>query len=236
MPNKKDPEIVELKEGQVVVDQATLTTILQQQAETEKRLADLDAKNAGLLELVEAGKGADTNGAPKLRERKNFEPAFRTVTLKQYPIAGDIEKLGYVIGWTNRGAYQKVNRDGVSPVVVDYIDVIFLDNERTEDNKLRAESIPLLSLLNASEVTCKVLEMKDYEGKPFRLSYPPTGQGVQIMPTGEEIAISTFDPKHGLVTTGETIDGYVGFTNLTYVIQIPGRAEAVEVDGKFLNA
>lgn len=236
MTEKKEPEIVELKEGQIVVDQATLTTILQQQAETEKKLADIDAKNAGLLELIEASKGADTNGAPKLRERKNFEPAFRTVTLKQHPINGDYEKLGLVIGWTNRGAYQKVNREGVAPVVVDYIDVIFLDHERTEDGKLKAESIPLLSLLNASEITCKVLEMKDYEGKPFRLSYPPTGQGVQIMPTGEEIAISTFDPKHGLVTTGETIDGYVGFTNLTYVIQIPGRAEPIEVDGKFLNA
>lgn len=234
---KKEPEIVQLKDGEVVVDQSTLQSLLEGQAKTEKALEDMRAKNAGLEELF--AKGASTTGdekGPKLRERKNFEPAFRTVTLKKFPIKGDFENQGIVIGWTNRGAYQKVNREGVTPVVVDYIDVIFLGHERSTDGVLQAESVPLLSLLGASEVTCKVLEMKDYEGKPFRLSYPPTGQGEQKMPTGETLQVSSWDPKHGLTQTGEEIDGWVGYTNLTYIIQIPGVADPVEVDGKFLNA
>ncbi len=230
------PASVVLKPGQVVVDQKQIASILESQANTEKALEDLRAKNAGLEAMFEANKGADTNGEKKLRERKNFEPAFRTVTLKKYPIKGDVENLGYVIGWTNRGAYQRVNRDGIAPVVVDYIDIIFLGHERNEEGKLQAESVPLLSLLNAAEVNCKVLEVKDYNGEKFRITYPPTGQGVRKMPTGEEINITTFDPKHGMVATGDMIDGWVGFTDLTYVIQIPAVPEPVEVDGKYLNA
>lgn len=226
---------VVLKEGQVIVDQAMLAKVLEGQADQEKKMADLEAKNAGLEALFEANQGADTNGEKKLRERKNFTPAFRTVTLKKYPIKGDVEKLGYVIGWTNRGAYQKVDRSGIAPQIIDYIDIVFLGQERDAAGKLEAESVPLLSLINAQEVNCKVLEMKDYAGQPFRLSYPPTGFGEKKMPTGEAIRITSWDPQHGLVETGEEIDGWVGFTDLTLVIQIPGVQDPLEIDQKYVN-
>lgn len=230
-----EKNMVEVKKGQVLVDESTLAKVLEGQAEMEKKVADVEAKNAGLEALFEAQNGADTNGENKLRKRKDFTPAFRTVTLKKYPIKGDVEKLGYVIGWTNRGAYQKVDRSGVAPQIVDYIDIVFLGQERDAAGKLEAESVPLLSLINAPEINCKVLEMKDYEGKPFRLSYPPTGFGEKQMPTGEPIRITTWDPQHGLIETGEEIDGWVGFTDLTLVLQIPGVAEPLEIDQKYVN-
>lgn len=233
-PENKEKQVI-LKEGEVVVTQKTLTDVLERAAAAEKSAADAVAKTEGLQQMWENEKGPDTTGEKKLRERKNFEPAFRTVGIKKYPIAGDVENVGYVIGWTNRGAYQKVDKTGVAPVIVDYIDIIFKGRERNDEGKLQAESVPLLSLINAPEVTCKVLEIKDYEGKPFRLMYPPTGQGEEKMPTGEEIRITVFDQKHGMMETGETIDGYVGFTNLTYVIQVPGLPEPLEIDGKYVN-
>lgn len=217
------PKTVELKPGEVVVDQNTLTKVLEAQAEAERQRVDDMAKIEGLKAMLEEGKGADAQGTDgKLRERKNFEPAFRTVRLRQYPMGGDPEKLGYVIGWTNRGAYQKVDRvSGPVPVMVDYVDIVFLDQERDKDGKLVAEAVPLLDLLNKGvQKHCKIIKVdKDYRKEA----------------TGEEITITTWDPQHGLVSTGETIDGYVGFTDIKYTVQIPGRAEPVEIDGKYVN-
>lgn len=217
-----EPKPVVLQPGQVVVDQSVLAQVLENQAELERGRAEDAARVAGLEAMLEAGKGAEAQGADgKLRERKNFEPAFRTVRLRQYPMGGNEEKLGYVMGWTNRGAYQKVDRvSGPVPVMVDYVDIVFLDQERV-DGKLIAESVPLLDLLNRGiQKHCKIIKVVKEPRKE---------------PTGEEITITSWDPQHGLVTTGETIDGYVGFTDITYTVQIPGRAEPVEIDGKYVN-
>lgn len=216
------PKTVELKPNEIVVDQKTLQTVLEKQAEIERLREEDQAKIAGLEEMIEAGKGADTQGeTAKLRIRKNFEPAFRTIRLRQYPIGGNQEKLGYVVGWTNRGAYQKVDRvSGPVPVMVDYIDILFLDQERV-DGKLVAESVPLLDYLNNGiQKHCKIIDVKKV---------------VRPEPTGEEITITNWDPQHGLVQTGETIDGFVAYTDITYTLQIPGRAEPVEIDGKYAN-
>lgn len=236
-------ESIVLEKGQVVVSEKTLTKVLEDQALLEKRVADAEAKNAGLEELMGEGKDDDEDGKKKLRERRKFEPAFRTVTMKKFPIAGDSENLGIVIGWTNRGAYQKVDKSGISAQMVDYIDILYLGQERNTDGKLQAESVPLLSLLGASEVVCKILETKDYKGRPFKLRYSPLvdpdlssdREGEQKIETGEVIKIKEFDLKHGLMESGEEIDGYVGYTNLTFVLQIPGISEPVEVDSKYVN-
>lgn len=234
----KPGDVVELKVGEIVVDQKTLATVLEKQSQMEKDLADKDAKMAGLEEMFAADKGADTTGAEKgkLRERKDHEPQFRTVRVRKYPMAGDVTKMGWVIGWTDRGAYHKVDKTGVSAQLVDWIDIIFLDHEKDGDGKLVAESVPLLDLLNKGEqVHCRVLDIKDYKGLSFKPSYPSTFQAERKVGTGEEIRIKTFDQKHGLMESDEIIDGYVGFTDLRYVVQIPGRSEPFEVDGKYVN-
>lgn len=221
MADEEVKKTVEIGPGQMVVDSKMLTTVMEQMADLEKKVADSNAKNQGLEELFTQATGdKDPSGNKRLREKKNFEPAFRTVRVRKYPIMGDIENMGYVIGWTDRGAHQKVDRTGVSPQIVDFIDVVFLGHEKDENGKLKAEEIPLLSLLNAPQIHCKILEVKVNPEK---------------VPTGEEISISVFDPKHGLVSTGEIIDGWVAFTNRSYVIQIPGIADPVTVDEKFLN-
>lgn len=234
----KDPQSpapVTLKPGEVVVDQKTLTNILEGQAKLETALANETSKREG-LEAMFASKDTEAAMDEKgLRRRRNFEPAFRTVAIKKLSIGENAEDFRYVIGYTDRGAYPVVDRTGVAPIIVDFIDVILLGAERTDNGKLQSVTVPLLTLINSPEVNCKVLETKDYTGKPFRLTYPATGQGEQLVPTGEEIAATTLDPKHGLVTTGEIIDGFVGFTNLTFVIQIPGVADPLEIDQKYVN-
>lgn len=238
------PEVV-IPKGKVLVDEKMISGVLERLAVVEKDAEDQKAKNVGLEALLNEGKEGEGD-VKKLRERKKFEPAFRTVTMKKFPIAGggeDGSDVGIVIGWTNRGAYQKVDKSGVSAQVVDYIDILFLGHERNEQGKLQAESVPLLSLLGAPEVVCKILEMKDYEGKPFKLRYSPLvdpdlstdRQGEEKISTGEEIRIKEFDIKHGLMESGDTIDGYIGQTNLTFVLQIPGWSEPVEVDAKYVN-
>lgn len=227
------PPVV-LKDGEVVVNQQTLTSILEGQASLEKKLADETARREG-LEAMFAEKSTDVMDEKGLRRRKTFDPAFRTVAIKKFQLGEGAEDFRYVIGYTNRGAYQKVDKSGLAPVNVDYIDVILLGDERDENGKLKAVTVPLLTLINSPEVDCKILETKDYTGKPFRLTYPATGQGEKLMPTGEEIAATTFDPKHGLIQTGEMIDGYVGFTDLTFVIQIPGVSDPLEIDSKYVN-
>lgn len=237
---EKDQKTVILGEGQVVVSEATLKKVLEQSAKAEIDRENDRATIAGLQAQMEASMGDDK----KPKERKQFTPAFRTVGIKKMPIGGDHEKQGYVIGWTNRGAYQKVDKTGISAQIVDYIDVLFLGHERTADgSKLQAESVPLLTLLGAPEVVCKVLEVKDHEGKPYKIRYQPMidpdvgldREGENKKFTGEMINITTWDPKHGLVETGEKIEGWVATTDLTFVIQIPTVDEPVEIDAKFVN-
>lgn len=214
MENKdKKPE-----EDVVEVPLSLLTKMQEQMAELERKVEEGEAKNAGIEELL--AKGVSAEGETKLREKKSFEPKFRTVRIRKYPKAGGPE-LGYVIGWTNKGAYQEVDRSGVSPQIVDYIDVIFLGDEKTKEGKIKAEKIKLLDLFNFGvQVHCKIVNTKRNDEK---------------IPTGEEIDVTVFDPQHGLVSTGDKIDGYVTMSDIQYTIQIPGVTGDVVVDGTFVN-
>lgn len=208
------------KDAVVEVPQKQLTEMMEAIARAEKAAADAEAKAAGIEEMFAAQKGAEAEGGTKLREKKNFEPKFRTVRLRKYPIAGGPD-MGYVVGWTNKGAYQEVDRTGVSPQTVDFIDIIFLGQEKTKDGKIKAEKVRLLDLMNKGiQVHCKVIEQK---------STP------RVEPTGEEIDVTVFDPQHGLIATGDKIDGYTAFSDTQYTIKIPDISDPVVVDGQFLN-
>lgn len=197
----------------------TLVKMQEEMAELQRKVADNEAKSAGIEELM--SKAAEVGSEPKLREKKNFEPKFRTVRLRKYPIAGDIENPGYIVGWTSRGAYQSVDKTGISPQIVDMIDVVFLGQERNEDGKIKAESIKLLDLYNrGQQVHCKILETKREEIKT---------------PTGEEIDVTVFDPAHGLMATGEKVDGYIVNSEIKYKLQVPGVDEQVWIDSVFCN-
>lgn len=204
----------EKEEKKIEVPESMLTKIQEQMAENDKRMADLEAKNAGLEEMV--AKNAGTEGSTKLREKKSFEPKFRTVKIRKYPIGGDDTNLGYVIGWTKKGAYEEVDRTGVSPQIVNYIDVIFYGQPK------KAEKIRLLDLLNkGQQVHCKVIDVK---------------RTPRVEATGEEIDVTVFDPTHGLISTGDKIDGVIGYSDYVYTIQIPGIADPVAVNDDFVNA
>lgn len=207
-------------EGETVeVPLKTLAKMQEQMAELERKVEEVEGKNAGLEEAF--SKGASTEGEQKIREKKTFEPKFRTVRIRKYPVAGDVENMGYVVGWTNRGAYQVVDKSGVSPQVVDMIDIIYLGQERGADGKLKAEQVKLLDLMNRGvQVHCKIISNKKTN---------------RAEPTGEEIDVSVYDPQHGLITTGEKIDGYVTYSDVTYTIQIPGVVGETEIDGMFVN-
>jgi len=208
-----------VKEKTITVPEKTLVDIQVKMAEHEREMEEMRAKNAGLEAMLD--KGATPEGQPKLREKKNFEPKFRTVRIRKYPIAGDVENLGYVIGWTSRGAYQQVDRTGLTPQIVDFLDVIFLGRERGADGKLQVEKIPLLDLMNKGvQVNCKIIE---------------TQKENKDVPTGEEISVQVFDPKHGLVATGEIVDGFTSYSEIKYKIQIPGVAEPVWIDSLYCN-
>lgn len=196
-------------------------------AELQKGLLDAQmaaqtatARADEAMAMADAKDGV-TPGKEKLREKKNHEPKFHTVRLRKYPIAGDHENLGYVVGWTNRGAYQQVDRSGVTPQNVDYIDIIFLGQERNAEGKLQAEKVKLLDFLNGGiQVHCKILDTKINPEK---------------VETGEEIDVTTFDPSHGLMTTGDMIDGFTAFTHRTYTLAVPGIVEPVVVDELYVN-
>jgi hypothetical protein len=190
-----------------------LVSMQEAMANLEKQNADLAAKVAGIEEV---NSKASNDSAPKLREKKDFSPKFRTVKIRKYPIAGDFENLGYVIGWTERGAYQTVDRSGITPQIVDMIDVIFLGKEKS-----KPEPVSVLNLLNkAVSVHCKILDEKKASRKE---------------PTGEEMNVRTYDPQHGLIDSGDTVDGYTEFVDTMYTIQIPGVAEPVVISNKFLS-
>lgn len=218
--NIKKDEVGNKKEDDIVqVPLKVLTEIQEKMANMELGMEEMRNKNAGLEELLAK---ADTDGEPKLREKRTFEPKFRTLRIRKYPVAGDVDNLGYIVGWDSRGAYEEVDKTGVAPIVVNYINVFFLGREKNAEGKLQAEKVKLLDLLNKGiQVHCKIL---DTEKKP------------REVPTGEEINVSIFDPQHGMISTGETIDGYVSFTDIKYKVQIPGVVEPVWIDSLYCNS
>lgn len=203
----------------IPVPSKVLQTIQENMAKMELDMEEMKNKNAGLEELLAK---AGTEGEPKLRTKKNFEPKFRTVRLRKYPIAGDIEKLGFVIGWSNRGAYQEVDKTGISPQIVDYMDIMFLGHEKNDKGVPKYEKVKLLDFMNKGiQVHCKILDMK---------------KDNHDVSTGEEINVNVFDPQHGLVSTGEMIDGYTSYSEITYKVQVPGVTEPVWVDSLYCNS
>ncbi len=81
--------------------------------------------------------------------------------------------------------------------------------------------VKLLDLFNKGiQVHCKIVDVKKED---------------KIIPTNEEIDVTIFDPAHGLISTGEKIDGFVTHTDLQYKIHIPGVQDEVWVDAEFLN-
>lgn len=210
---KKDEKTVEVPEKM-------LAEIQEQMSKFERDLENERSMRVGLEEQL-ANAGGSVVGEAKLREKTTFEPKFRTIRLRKYPIAGDVNDQGFVIGWTNRGAYQEVDKSGVNAVIVDYIDILFLDHDKTAAGKVKAEKVKLLDLLNRGEqVHCKVIDSKDEKIK---------------QPTGEEIDVSVFDPQHGMTATGEKVDGFVTYSNIQYLVQVPGRAEPVWIDALYCN-
>ena len=203
----------------IEVPAQVLADIQEKMAKMEQDLENEKLKNIGIAEMLD--KGPNPEGEQKLRTKKNFEPKFRTVRLRKYPIMGDNDNLGYVVGWTSRGAYQKVDDTGINKQYVDFIEVIFLGYEKDEKGKLKAEKIKLLDLMNFGiQVNCKILE---------------TEKKTIDVPTNEEIAVQSFDPQHGLVSTGEIIDGYTSYSEIKYKLQIPGIEQPVWVDSLYCN-
>lgn len=203
-------------EDKVEVPLKLLTEMQEQMAAMEKTIEDEKAKTAGLADMLSK---ADTTDAPKLREQKTREPKFHTVRLRKYPKGGG-DELQYVGGWTNKGAYQEVDRSGVSPQIVDFIDIFYIGDEKGKDGKLKVEKVKLLDFLNkGQQVHCKIIEEKKEMIKA---------------PTGEEISITVFDPQHGMTSTGDIIDGYVVQSDVKFKVQVPGHGE-VWIDGEFVN-
>lgn len=219
MEPKKENDIVELKPGQVVVDQKTLQQVLDKQAEMELEIEENKNKQAGLEALLNEGKDSAPEG--KLREKKNFEPKFRTVKLRQYPFdANNPTELTYVIGISDRKAFQEVDSSGITRQVVDMIEIIPLP--KSKDEKPVAMKVKLLDFMNNGiQKNCKILSVKREEDDK--------------VPTGEEIDVTVFDPAHGLTATGDKVDGYTSFAKIKYEIQIPGVAESIWIDAKYCN-
>lgn len=206
------------EEKKVEVPLALLEEMQKQIADMERKVADGEAKNAGLEDLFNSNmQNSDKPDANSkgLRVKKNFEPKFRTVRLRKYPVAGDPENKQYVVGFTKRGAYQTVDKSGVRPEIVDCIDIIFLGQPK------KAETVKLLDFMNGGEqVHCKILET---QRKP------------RLEPSGEEIEVSVYDPQHGLIGTGEVVDGYTGYSDITYTLQVPGVAEPLTISQTYVN-
>lgn len=206
--------------GVVEVPVAVLAEMQEQMSRMEKDAAERDAKIAGLEEMQSAIANPEAIGAKPLREKKTFEPKFRMLRLRKYPIAGKLDDMGIVIGWTSRGAYREIDVNGLTREWVDFIDVIFLGHEKNEKGQIKAEKVKLLDLVNNGvQEWYKILETK-VEQRPE--------------PTNEEIDVTIFDPAHGLVSTGDKVDGYTMFTDRTYKVLIPGVGE-VWVDSEFAN-
>lgn len=208
-PIKNTP--VEKEEEMIQVPSSLIESIQKQMLELEKKTVEQDGIIAGLKEMND-NKG---DGEVKLREKKSYEPKFRTARLRKYPVAGNFDDQDYIVGWSNRGAYQIVDRTGVSPMNVDVMDVIFLRDPK------KAEQVKLLDILNkGTQEHVKIIEIKKRN---------------VVVQTGEEIDVTNWDPAHGLTTTGEKIDGMTTFDDTDYVLQIPGHKDLVTINQKFLN-
>lgn len=198
----------------VEVSASVLEGIQRQMLTMETEIQNQKGVIAGLTEINTAG-GDDK----KIREKKSFEPKFRTVKLRKFPVAGNYDDQDYIVGWSDRGAYQQIDRSGLSPQIIDVIDVMFLRNLNSKPQ--RYEVIKLLDILNKGEqVSAKVVEKK-----------------VKNVPheTGEEIDVTLFDPAHGLMSTGDKVDGVTMMPDNEYVIQIPGVIDPLTIKEKFLN-
>lgn len=206
---KKDEEMAS-------VPMSILKDIQERLAAAEIKAESKDGIIEGLKSMLE--EKADSKGEETLRKRKDFTPKFRSVRLRKYPVNGDASKLDYIVGWTERGAYEEVDRNGLSPQMVNYIEVFFLSQPK------KAEKIRILDMLNKGiQVSCKVVKDNVPESK-------------KIVGTGEEISVSVFDPHHGMVSTGEIVDGFTTYHDSEYLVEIPGSDEPVWISGRFLNA
>lgn len=214
----KEPKGKKEDEG-VVVPMKLLQEMQAQIAAQDVKIAEQEAKNAGLEQLFSE---SQVKGEAKLREKKTFEPKFRTVRLRKYPKNGGESE--YVIGYTDRGAYEIIDRSGISPEKVNMIEIFFYGEERSKDGKLKAEQVKLLDLMNAPQVVCKVL------GDPIIKNH---GTNV-VVPTGEEIDTTVWDPQHGLVSTGDKIDGFVTYSDIKLEVQTPD-GKVIKIDQRFAN-
>ena len=104
--------------------------------------------------------------------------------------------------------------------VKDFMSVIFLGHERSEKGDLQAFEVKTLDLYNAESVICKILSEDVHKEKD---------------PTGEVIPVTTFDPKHGTVMTGDTVDGWVESVDTKLTISVPGVKEPVTINAKYAN-
>lgn len=214
--NKKPSE---KEEVMVPVPQSVLEKLQSDMLALEQKVEEGEARNAGLEELFNSQ--AEASGEKTgLKKRKDFTPKFRTVRVRKYPIAGDITNMGVVTGWSDRGAYQEVDGTGITRQYVDFIDIFFHGQEKTKNGKTKAEKIKLLDLINnGPQITCKILEVKKEE---------------KVVETGEEIGVSTFDPQHGMISTGETVDGYWTYSDTQVKVDVPGVG-IIWLDAKFVN-
>lgn len=198
-----------------------LVEMQKQMAQNEKDNAELKAKLAGIEVLMEEDK--ETVSEPALKKKKSFEPAFRTAKLRKFPIKGDFENQGYVIGWTDRGAYEEVAMTAMGPAKTLFIDLVFAGLEKNAEGKAQAEKVNYLKFLNDSTIErFKIIETKREDNE---------------VATGEEIDITVFDPQHGLMSTGEKIDGYTVFTNVKHKISVPevNNGEAFWIDAIYCS-
>lgn len=200
----QDPKMVQ-------VSSSVLETMQKQMLDMEIKMESQRGEIEGLKVIREREEDGD---ARKLRTKRNFEPKFRTARLRKYPFAGNYDDQRYVVGWTARGAYQEVDRTGISPTIVDYIDIMFLGEEKPQ-------KVRLLDLLNDGiQEHCKIVNVE---------------KKVEEVGTGEEIGVTEFDSQHGTVLTGDKVDGMTVFQKFVYEVQIPGHDGTVMIEEKFIN-
>lgn len=209
------------KEETIQVPKKLLEDLQFEIAENKRQRLESDAKMAGMTELLEKDQTPGTRTEGGLRKKTNFEPSYRTVRLRQYPKAGDFDNLGWVIGWSHRGAYRDSDLSGIPGQQTDWIDIMFLDDEKTKEGLPKFEKVRLLDLLNKS--VQKHFEIIEKKTK------------IREVPTNEKINVVMFDPQHGLIGTGEIVDGYVSYSEDTYVLKFPGREKPLSIDGIFVN-
>ena len=157
-------------------------------------------------------------GKKDIRELESLEERFKTKKyyLRKIKIVDDKgeDHGGIVVGWTDRGAYEVVDKSGVSAIMVNYMDVFLLRKK--------------------TPVTVKAMTVKDGE----RIECTEVSRDIKIHKhkTGEEIEVMEWDEKHGHLSTGTMIDGYYATPEGTITVSIPGIAEPYTINQKYLNA